>query len=98
MSKQKITGIRKKIDAVDDKLLALLNERARHVIEMGQVKQKMDMKVFDPRRERDIFARITKSNKGPLTVDAIVRIFERIIDESRRLERIEAFEREAEEE
>ncbi len=71
----------------------LLNQRAEQVIEMGKVKQKMEIKVFDPKRERDIFVNMTEKNPGPLHVDAIVRIFERIIDESRRLERIEANEK-----
>lgn len=96
MSKKKIESIRKKIDKVDKQLLYLLNERAQSVIEMGHVKSKMGLKVFDPRRERDIFVSMTEKNPGPLSVDAIVRIYERIIDESRRLERIEAFERENE--
>ena len=94
MSKLKIDQLRKKIDTVDKKLLYLLDERAQYVIEVGQIKSKKNIKLFDPRRERDIFVNMTEKNPGPLTVDAIVRIFERIIDESRRLERIEAYERE----
>ena len=97
MNKKDIEKIRKKIDKLDDQLLYLLNQRAEQVIDMGRLKHKLGMKVFDPKRERDIFVNMTDKNPGPLTVDAIVRIFERIIDESRRLERIEAFERESEE-
>ena len=93
MSKKKIDSIRKKIDKLDKELLYLLNQRAEQVIEMGKVKFQMDLKVFDPKRERDIFVNMTEKNPGPLHVDAIVRIFERIIDESRRLERIEAYEK-----
>lgn len=97
MAKKDIDRIRKKIDKLDSQLLYLLNQRAEQVIEMGHVKSKLGLKVFDPRRERDIFINMTEKNPGPLAVDAIVRIFERIIDESRRLERIEAFERDSEE-
>ena len=93
MSKKKIDSIRKKIDKLDTQLLYLLNQRAEQVIEMGKIKCQMDLKVFDPKRERDIFVNMTEKNPGPLQVDAIVRIFERIIDESRRLERIEAYEK-----
>ncbi len=93
MSKKKIDAIRKKIDKLDHQLLYLLNQRAEQVIELGKIKHKLDLKVFDPKRERDIFVNMTEKNPGPLHVDAIVRIFERIIDESRRLERIEAYEK-----
>lgn len=93
MSKKKIDSIRNKIDKIDKQLLYLLNQRAEQVIEMGKIKHKLDLKVFDPKRERDIFVNMTEKNPGPLHVDAIVRIFERIIDESRRLERIEAYEK-----
>ena len=96
MSKKKIDSIRKKIDKFDRQLLYLLNQRAESVIELGQIKNKMKLKVFDPKRERDIFVRMTEKNPGPLHVDAIVRIFERIIDESRRLERLEAYEKDSE--
>ncbi len=97
MNKKDIDKIRKRIDKLDNQLLYLLNQRAEQVIDMGRLKHKLGLKIFDPRRERDIFVNMTDKNPGPLTVDAIVRIFERIIDESRRLERIEAFERESEE-
>ncbi|KAA3632433.1 MAG: chorismate mutase [Calditrichaeota bacterium] len=91
MSKKKIDTLRKTIDKLDMQLLYLLNERAESVIELGKIKNKMKLKVFDPKRERDIFVKMTEKNPGPLHADAIVRIFERIIDESRRLERIEAY-------
>lgn len=93
MSKKKIDSIRKNIDKLDQQLLYLLNQRAENVIEMGKLKSELKMKIFDPKRERDIFVRVTEKNPGPLTADAIVRIFERIIDESRRLERLEAEEK-----
>ena len=46
------------------------------------------MPVFDPSREKRIFARMKEDNPGPLDDEAIVRMFERVVDESRRLERI----------
>jgi len=48
----------------------------------------LDLPVFDPGREKRIFARMKQDNPGPLDDGAIVRLFERVIDESRRLERI----------
>jgi chorismate mutase len=44
--------------------------------------------VYDPSREKAIFARMQAANPGPLDDAAIVRLFERVIDESRRLERL----------
>lgn len=92
MSKKRIDSIRNKIDKLNQQLLSLLNQRAEQVIEMGKVKHRLDLEVFDPKRERDIYVDIAKNNPGPLHVDAIVRIFEQIIAESKQLERIETYE------
>ena len=61
---------------------------------MAKSKVKVGKKLFDPKRERDIFVSITGKNPGPLSPDAIVRLYERIIDESRRLERTEVYDKE----
>ena len=92
--KKKIESHRDEIDAIDLKLLYLLNQRAELVIKLGEEKCKEGLKLFDPKRERDIYVNLTGKNPGPLTPDAIVRLYERIIDESRRLERTEVYDRE----
>jgi hypothetical protein len=51
-------------------------------------KKLLNLPVYDPSREKRIFARMKEDNPGPLDDGAIVRLFERVIDESRRLERI----------
>ena len=81
-------GLRKRIDLLDDVLLRIFNERARLAIEIGQVKKNLGLAVFDPAREKHIFSRMKGDNPGPLDDGAIVRLFERVVDESRRLERI----------
>jgi len=79
---------RKEIDAVDLKILALLNERTRIVEEIGRIKQEMGMPIYEPKREDDVFHNVTVNNGGPLPADAVKRLFERIIDEMRTLQRM----------
>jgi chorismate mutase len=83
-----INEIRKRIDLLDDVLLRIFNERARLALEIGHLKKGLNLPVFDPAREKRIFNRMKEENPGPLDEGAIVRLFERVVDESRRLERI----------
>jgi len=77
---------RAKIDAIDKQLLELLSQRANFAIEVGKIKNQRNVQVFDPERERQIIQAILRENKGPLGEDALRRIFERIIEECRRIE------------
>lgn len=83
-----IDDIRDRIDRLDSELLRIFNERASLALLIGEIKKGLDLPVYDPAREKRIFARMTAENDGPLDDQAIVRLFERVIDESRRLERI----------
>ncbi len=83
-----INEVRKRINLLDDVLLRIFNERARLALEIGHMKKGLGLPVFDPAREKMIFARMKEDNPGPLDDGAIVRLFERVVDESRRLERI----------
>ncbi|MDF1544596.1 MAG: chorismate mutase [bacterium] len=96
MDKKEISKIREQIDELDLKLLYLLNQRAELVVGLATIKHAEGKKLFDPKREKDIFVRITEKNPGPLPPDAVVRLFERIIDESRRIERTEVYDRKKE--
>ena len=96
MSKKDIDKLREQIDDLDLKLLYLLNQRAEAVISLAEIKHAQGKKLFDPKREKDIFVRLTEKNPGPLPPDAVVRLFERIIDESRRIERTEVYDRKKE--
>ncbi len=93
MTDKDLDKLRKEIDELDIKLLYLLNQRAELVLQVAKIKLEGGKKLFDPTRERDIFVNLTGKNPGPLTPDAIVRLFERVIDESRRLERTEVFDK-----
>lgn len=77
---------RARIDAIDKQLLELLSQRTKYVLEVGKIKGERNMQVFDPHRERQIIETILRENKGPLDDDALRRIFERVIDECRRIE------------
>lgn len=83
-----IDEIRKRIDLLDDVLLRIFSERARLALEVGHRKKCLGLPVFDPAREKRIFTRMREDNPGPLDGGAIVRLFERVVDESRRLERV----------
>ena len=83
-----IAAARVEIDRVDSELVRLLNERAEHVRRIGNAKHQLGMPVYQPEREEEVFERIVGANPGPLDDGAIRRLFERIIDEARRLERM----------
>jgi chorismate mutase len=85
-----IGEIRKRIDLLDDVLLRIFNERARLALEIGRRKKEEGLPVYDPAREKRIFSRMKGDNPGPLDDGAILRLFERVVDESRRLERIKS--------
>jgi chorismate mutase len=83
-----IDAIRKQIDRLDEQLLEIFNQRAALALEIGAIKEKQGMAIYDPNRERTIFEGIKRANKGPLGDEAIVRLFEGVIEESRNLEAI----------
>lgn len=83
-----IDEIRQEIDNIDSELLRIFNRRAGLALKIGEIKKGIGLPVYDPAREKRIFKRMKEENPGPLDDNAIVRLFERVIDESRRLERI----------
>lgn len=84
---KKIEYHRKEIDKIDEQLVKLFNRRAEHAIAIGKMKKERSIPVYDPERENEIFRNLREAGSGPLTPDAVQRLFERIIDESRRIER-----------
>jgi chorismate mutase-like protein len=81
--------LRQNIDRVDEVLVRLLNERARCACEVGRLKKALGVEVYQPEREKEVLRHVREvaALEGPLGPDAIARLFERIIDEARRLER-----------
>jgi len=83
-----ISDWRRKMDAIDKKLVELLNERSQCALEVGRLKQAAGMPIYQPARENEVLANAAHNNKGPLSDAAIRRLFERIIDEARSAERL----------
>ncbi|MGH9865325.1 MAG: chorismate mutase [Candidatus Acidiferrales bacterium] len=84
-----IEGWRQKIDEIDRQLIKLLNERSRCALEIGRLKRQHDITVYQPDRERQVLENAERANHGPLSDTAIRRLFERVLDEARSLERQE---------
>jgi chorismate mutase-like protein len=88
MAMSALDDLRRDIDRVDEVLVRLLNERARCVCEIGRIKKELGVEIYQPDREKDVLRHVRAvASEGPLGPDAIARLFERIIDEARRLER-----------
>jgi chorismate mutase-like protein len=83
----KLEQFRVMIDDVDKRLVELLNERTRVVEEIGRVKREAQLPIYEPKREDQVFANIAEANLGPITTAGLRRIFERIIDEMRIVQR-----------
>jgi chorismate mutase len=86
-----ISDWRTKIDELDRKLVELLGERARAAVEIGRLKRNTSMPVYEPDRERVVFANVQAANGGPLPGRDLVRIYERIIDVMRNIQKEEIF-------
>jgi chorismate mutase len=86
-ARRKLDELRVLIDDVDRRIVALLNERTSVVENIGRVKREARLPVYEPRREEMVFANVTGSNQGPMTAEALKRIFERVIDEMRQIQR-----------
>ena len=82
-----IARLRRNIDEIDDVLVKLLNQRAKWALEIGLVKKAAGIAIYQPDREAEVLAHASRANRGPLSPAAVQRLFERIVDESRRLER-----------
>ena len=83
-----LDALRKRIDELDEALVRLLSARAACALEIGREKKAAGMEIYQPSREAEVLAHVQKINPGPLDNGAMKRLFERVIDEARRLERI----------
>jgi chorismate mutase len=81
---------RRRIDGIDAQLVRLINSRSACAVEIGRLKRALGLPIYSPEREAAILERVMRENPGPLEPLAVRRVFERILDESRRLERLAA--------
>jgi chorismate mutase len=85
---ERLNDCRERIDAIDVRLLQLLNDRTAVVEVIGRIKEQFNMPVYEPKREDAVYRNVMENNHGPLPPEAVKRIFERVIDEMRTLQKI----------
>ena len=83
----RLDDLRRRIDDLDEQLVRLLSARAACALEIGREKKAAGLEIYQPSREADVLNHVQSVNPGPLDDGAIRRLFERVIDEARRLER-----------
>jgi chorismate mutase len=86
-SQLELTRLRDAIDRVDEVIVRLLNQRVKYAIEIGEMKGNLGLPIYAPEREREVLQHVERVSEGPLDPVTVRRLFERIIDESRRVER-----------
>ena len=78
---------RKAIDKLDAQIVRLLNERTRHVLEIGEIKLKAGEEIYAPHRERAVLQRICRLNSGPITEESLRAIYREIMSSALSLEK-----------
>jgi len=81
-----IENLRQKLDLIEDKLISLLNERVKYVLEIGKIKREQGLPITDPKREEAILNRVAQKNTGPMSDEFVKEIFKKIIEESIKME------------
>jgi chorismate mutase len=79
-------ALREAIDSIDSKILQLIADRVRIVLRVGEYKRQRGIDAYDPERERTLLDRLAQEAPEPLEGETVRRIFERLVDESRRME------------
>jgi chorismate mutase len=78
---------RTKIDEIDLRLVEILSERARAVVEIGRLKRETALPIYEPDRERIVLENAQRANRGPLPEKDLARIYERIMDVMRNIQK-----------
>lgn len=77
--KSEIEELRARIDEIDCRIVALLNERATHALAIRDLKPRAQLGLYDPKREEEIFTNLARCNEGPLYADNLREIYEAIL-------------------
>lgn len=85
---QQLAALRSDIDAIDDQILVLLNQRAELAVRVGELKSQHRQCHYAPKREREIIARMLQTNPGPFPPEGVRAVYTEIISASRSLERV----------
>jgi chorismate mutase len=87
-----LDALREEIDKIDEVIVRLLDRRARCAYAIGRIKHEQGLAIYEPSREATVMGHVKAVNaslEGPLTADAIERLYERVMDEARRIQRLE---------
>ena len=82
-----IEGWRKKIDELDEQIVALISERAEAARAIGALKRTTAAAIYEPKREQDVFDHVKRVNQGPLGNEGMLQIYERLMDVMRGVQR-----------
>src|SRR5216110_2578393 len=82
-----ISEHRKAIDKLDEQIVHLLNDRTRHVLEIGELKVRQGEEIYAPHRELAVLQRVAKLNQGPITNEALRAIYREIMSSALSLEK-----------
>ncbi|HBC87474.1 MAG TPA: prephenate dehydratase [Lentisphaeria bacterium] len=82
-----LNELRKEIDQIDEKIVKLINERYKHVIEIGHLKQRTSREIYVPEREKALLGRLEKLNKGPMSPQALRAIYREVMSGAISLEK-----------
>lgn len=88
-----LEDLRDEINKIDEVIVRLLDSRARCAYAVGRLKHQLGRPIYEPAREAAVIAHVRQVNdalQGPLDGDAVARLYERIMDEARRIQRLEA--------
>src|SRR5688500_8991235 len=84
---QSLTPLRQQIDALDAKIVEMLNERAKVVVEIGKVKQQNNEPIYAPDREKAVLDKLRTLNKGPLPDKCLDAVYRELMSGSFALEK-----------
>lgn len=87
ISEQKLQPLRQQIDALDEKIVRLLNERAKVVVEVGKIKQSTKAPIYAPDREKAVLDKVRRLNQGPLADRCLEAVYRELMSGSFALEK-----------